>query len=221
MTLAGPPDPAIPVWCLSDRRADPQNFTPHDESEAARARRFRRAEDRFDFLHSRAKARSLVASLEGVEESSVILSSFDDDGPEASGIPGLSVSWSRSGPFAAAAASRQLGVAIDIERLLPRDFRPMLAMIATEAERSALDGLGEADALTAFYRLWTAKEAVLKWRGKGLRDGAKSVSLPSEFLCAQSDHTLLIDSYGPVWIRIVASGPEVVCTLAFSGKTPI
>lgn len=213
--------PSLPVWQLSDRRTSSENFRPHDEAEQVRAARFRREEDRLDFLHARALARDLVAGLQGIAALAVRLRSFDDEPPEAVGRPGLSLSWSRSGPFAAAAASAEGRVGIDIERLVNRDFAAMLGMIANEEETRIMKSLlGAADGKAAFYRFWTAKEAILKWRGSGLRGGARSVTLPAEWLEGRSLDIQLQDRDGPVRICMVATGPDAACTLAFSGKRP-
>ncbi|WP_169728931.1 4'-phosphopantetheinyl transferase family protein [Desulfatirhabdium butyrativorans] len=55
-------------------------------------------------------------------------------------------------------------VGIDIERLRPVSER-MFDMIATPAEWNLLRHL---ESIDRFFRLWTAKEAALKWFGTGL-----------------------------------------------------
>ena len=207
-------------WQLSDRRETDETFTPADEAEAARAIRFRRVEDRLDFLHSRTLARRLVAGATGVPDEEVLLQSFDDEAPAADGLDNISISWSRSGPVAAAATSQGLKIAIDVERVIPRSVQSMLGMVGIDEEsRAIMDILDEEARLQAFYRLWTAKEAVLKWRGNGLRGGAKSVWLPASFLEGRLNTIPLEDEAGPVQISVLCAGPDIVCTLAFSGKT--
>lgn len=209
-------------WLLSDRRETSETFIPSDEAEAARVIRFKRVEDRLDFLHSRTLARRLVASVTGMPDQAILLQSFDDEAPAAAGLDNISISWSRSGPVAAAAASRGMQIAIDVERVMPRDVQSMLGMVASDEEsRILMEMLDEPARLQAFYRLWTAKEAVLKWRGDGLRGGAKSVCLPAGFLEGRLETIPLEDPAGPLQISVLSAGPDIMCTLAFSGKAPI
>ncbi|MFI6673908.1 4'-phosphopantetheinyl transferase family protein [Kribbella sp. NPDC050470] len=83
-------------------------------------------------------------------------------------IDGLSVSLSRTPTLTAAAASFAAPVGIDIEDLHPREVGGLARRWFDPLELQWLTG--QADQLTAFLHLWTAKEAVGKALGLGLHN---------------------------------------------------
>lgn len=90
--------------------------------------------------------------------------------------PCISISHAGDGALAAA-SSLPLGVDVDV--VAPRD-PGFLALAFTDAERSALPALAMDWALTAEGALalcWSAKEAVLKYLGAGLRAPLQGVEL--------------------------------------------
>jgi 4'-phosphopantetheinyl transferase len=184
--------------------------------------RFRRDEDAADFLHARLTMRALAAGIRGLEYDSIDLQSFDDARPHIAGEHGLFVSWSRSGPQAAAALWERGPVGIDIEQNVARDTAAILTMTASPEEQQSIEAIPDRRTrLTAFYRLWTAKEAILKWRGDGLRGGAKSVDIPAVFLNGTFEKITIEDRAGPVVIAALQGDTAIVSTLAFSAQTPI
>lgn len=66
-------------------------------------------------------------------------------------------------------------VGIDLEYVKPLDgaLPGMIGMVCNEEEKNRLADLPDTDRLTAFYRLWSRKEAYCKMRGAGLQ-----ISLP-------------------------------------------
>ena len=82
----------------------------------------------------------------------------------------VAVSHCRVG-VVAVALSPVAPVGVDVEVLRPFDWRPVAGRFMTEGEVAWLDGLAEPDRLPAFLHLWTAKEAVGKAYGTGLRGG--------------------------------------------------
>lgn len=81
-------------------------------------------------------------------------------------------SWSHSGDHLLVTCGEGVRVGCDLERLRPRPNARALARRYFHADESAwLDALPDADAVTAFLRLWCAKEAVLKAHGQGLSFG--------------------------------------------------
>lgn len=82
----------------------------------------------------------------------------------------VAVSHCRVG-VVAVAVSRLAPVGVDVEVVRPFDWRPVAGRFMTEGELAWLDGLAEPDRLPAFLHLWTAKEAVGKAYGTGLRGG--------------------------------------------------
>ena len=209
---------AGPVWAISDRRNIQHGFEPADEAEKTRASRLRRSDDAGDFLHGRWLMRQLILQ-QRPQAGPPILQSYDDARPELVGASDTSISWSKSGPVAAAALIENAVVGIDIERLVPRETSAILSMTASDSEAETVASAGnEAARLAAFYRLWTAKEAVLKCRGEGLRGGVKSVEIPTDFILGHVDETVIEDRGVSLKLSVIDAGPDAVCTAAFSAQ---
>ncbi len=86
--------------------------------------------------------------------------------------PPLSFNWSHSGEQALVAIGRGIELGVDIERHAePVRALEIARRFFAPSEAEALQGLDETDRKLAFYRLWCAKEAVLKARGEGLSFG--------------------------------------------------
>ena len=211
---------AGPFWAVSDRRSFQHDFEPSDAVEKTRASKLKRSDDAADFLHARWLMRQLIqqrlpqAGIPG-------LRSFDDARPELVGSPDLAINWSKSGPFAAAALAEIGVVGIDIERVIARNTGAILSMTASTTEAEAVASAGdEAAQLAAFYRLWTAKEAVLKCRGEGLRGGAKSVEIPGEYILGDTEMQIVHDRVGEVSLVQIDAGAEACCSIAFSAQKP-
>ena len=81
---------------------------------------------------------------------------------------GLTFSYSHAAHVAAIAVSGGGELGVDIEEPDPsRDYRGIADRFFHSEERAYLDALGGGS--TAFLRIWTAKEALLKATGEGLR----------------------------------------------------
>lgn len=173
-----------------------------------------------NFLHARHTARMLVAKVEGCPASGVELCSHDDAAPSIAGLPTLGISWSRSGPLAFAAVLRDGRIGCDIEQVRPLSHLAMLSMIASPAEAALIRGLtsDEGETPLAFFRLWTAKEAVLKWQGDGLRGGAKSVDIPAGLLSGNVRQVEVERDAGAVLVRQIDTAQDRVAMIAFSAR---
>ena len=102
--------------------------------------------------------------------------------PDAYGKPRLAApaapgfNLSHSGEIVLLAIARGVAPGIDVEALRPRPRALQLAQrYFTAAEAAVLARLPEGDRQQTFYRLWTAKEAVLKALGRGLAFGLDRV----------------------------------------------
>ncbi|MEU4191010.1 4'-phosphopantetheinyl transferase superfamily protein [Kribbella sp. NPDC026611] len=82
-------------------------------------------------------------------------------------IPGLAVSLTHTHHQVAVAAAPEGPVGLDLEELGPREFRPLADRWFSQQELRWLDQ--QPDVRRAFLQLWTAKEAVGKALGLGLR----------------------------------------------------
>ena len=92
------------------------------------------------------------------------------------------LSWSRSQGAALAVRDASGPVGCDVERLRRIDALAMVKTVGAGSEISFLSGLEEPARTRAFFRMWTAKEAVLKAMGEGFRFDARRVVVPSELL---------------------------------------
>lgn len=91
-------------------------------------------------------------------------------------IDGLSVSLSRSREVVAVAASLGAPIGVDVEDIHPREVDALAHRWFDPLELQWLTG--QADQLTAFLQLWTAKEAVGKALGLGLHNAGLRRRMP-------------------------------------------
>jgi 4'-phosphopantetheinyl transferase len=131
---------------------------------------------RREWLGGRLAAKRAVAALLGIEPDAVAILGRSQGEPVvvagAASAPDVRVSISHSGHWAAAAAyrpSRAGAVGLDLEERAPVD-PALYALAFTESEVSQIESTEpEAARRDLVLRLWTAKEAVLKAVGVGLR----------------------------------------------------
>lgn len=135
-------------------------------AERAAAERFRFPRDRARAVISHAGLRLLLAGHLNLPPESVAFVTGDSGKPRLAGTGAVSFNLSHSGVYAAAAVSRGRELGIDIEQIRPdAAWRDIAARFFSPEERAWLDSRVEPG---AFFRLWTAKEAVLKAAGTGL-----------------------------------------------------
>ncbi|MGW6282395.1 4'-phosphopantetheinyl transferase family protein [Kribbella sp. NPDC055071] len=91
-------------------------------------------------------------------------------------IPGLAVSVSHTHQLVAVAASYAGPVGVDLEEVYPRSIRGLAERWFDPAELEWM--AARPDELTAFLHLWTAKEAVGKALGQGLRNAGLRRRMP-------------------------------------------
>jgi len=138
-------------------------LTPSERTTAAR---FRFPHDRARALISRAGLRLLLGGYLGLAPESIAFSTTAAGKPHLAGTSAVAFNLSHSGDYAAAVISRGREVGIDIEQIRSgADWRAIAARFFTEEEQ---DWLASTPGVAAFFRLWTAKEAVVKAAGTGL-----------------------------------------------------
>ena len=91
-------------------------------------------------------------------------------------IPGLAVSISHTHHLLAVAASYAGPLGVDVEEVHPREVRALAERWFHPAELAWMTD--QPDELTAFLHLWTAKEAVGKALGQGLRNSGLRRRMP-------------------------------------------
>lgn len=129
----------------------------------------------------------LVADMTGCAPQDVRFDALESGAPLLLAPSGYAVSLANKQMLTAVALDRAgAAIGVDVEIVRATEWRPMLATICDENERADfLARFGESpEALTAFFRMWTLKEAVLKTTGKGFRAGPKMVKIAPNSLGA-------------------------------------
>lgn len=190
-----------------------------DEAERRRAAAFLRPEPRARFVWSRLALRALVATRLGVAPDRVPLGLTAQGRPfvEAArpdGTPPLDFNLSHAADLGLIALLNGPGrVGVDLERVRPiPDWRQVAQLVFTANERAGL-ARREGDALDAFYRLWTAKEACLKAIGTGFLTDPRAVALD---LGADGQPTGLTMPAGCLKLIPLQPAPGFVGALAFT-----
>ena len=142
-----------------------------DEHE--RASRFRRPEDRDRFLAAHGALRLILGEYAGSDPTGLILSADERGKPflaDRRTPIDLQFNLSHSAGLAliAVAAARQVGVDIEHIRTMP-DLDGVAQRVCTPAERAALSALTGRQRESAFFAMWTRKEAVAKATGEGIQ----------------------------------------------------
>jgi len=136
--------------------------------------RLRPAAARRDYLAAHFLARVLLGEVSGVDPALVRLRAAPGGKPEFEappGVPPLRFSLSHADGIALCAAAEGCEVGADVEGLRNLGPDPLAAaeVVCSEEERAVLEGLPPADRAARLLLLWTAKEAIAKATGRGLR----------------------------------------------------
>jgi 4'-phosphopantetheinyl transferase len=145
----------------------PTHLALLDDSEQARAQRYRLAADRDRFQLGSVLLRVAAARQLGVPPADVSVDRTCGRCGAQHGRPllpgtGLHASVSHSADVVAVALTSCGPVGVDVEAVRPIDFAAIAESVCTPAER--INVRAEAD----FFTIWTRKEAVLKATGEGL-----------------------------------------------------
>ena len=155
---------------LAEARAAGEHWMSRQERERLAA--MRSARRREQFLAGHWLARRLAADCFGGMPTEYLLESGASGAPRLRSLrddTGCHASLSHSGEWLAAALA-PFAVGIDVEASRkPRDLLALAATAFSPAELELLQGLQERERPAAFYRSWTAREAVGKREGHGLR----------------------------------------------------
>lgn len=153
-------------------------WTCLSRGEKEKASRIRRAEERMLFAVARGALRVLLGEATGVAAARISFAQGPFGKPFVAGPGGPHFNVSHSGAFALIGLSERRPIGVDIERLRAAGGEADLARsFFSNSEYRALEGL-EGDALLrCFYRLWTAKEAILKACGVGIPEHLKEFSV--------------------------------------------
>ena len=146
------------------------------EDERERADRLWDRDAASRFLASRAWLRVILACYLEVEAGAIRFEVTYGGKPSIVGYGDLGFSLSRSSGLALIALTRGRAVGVDIERVDPTvDHDRLAERFFSPGEADHLRSLADPDRRAAFFRLWVAKEAVVKASGAGLGDGLSHV----------------------------------------------
>lgn len=189
----------VEVWWAHTSAADDRLLRLLDEEERARNRRFRLQADRDRHLLGRATARLLLAERAGCPPEKVAFAlhcrsceekeragaaaTAEGSSREPHGKPlpvgpaeGWELSVSHSGEWVVLALAREVPVGVDVERVsAARDLEGLADYTLGDSENLAWRRLAPGERVSAFFRYWSRKEALLKATGLGLSGGLRRV----------------------------------------------
>lgn len=162
----------VHIWQLSVKRSvSYEKFYPQlSQDEQKRARRFVHAHHQQFFIASRFFLRAVLANYVDVRPESLSFAYSEYGKPSLTDLPELQFNLSHSHQQAILAVGKQTTIGIDIEYL--REMDNLLALserFFSKNEVKYLRSLSKSQQNTAFFQLWTAKEAYLKATGEGVR----------------------------------------------------
>jgi 4'-phosphopantetheinyl transferase len=137
------------------------------EDERSRADRYVQANDRIRFIIARGLVRVLLGRYLDINPAHIIF----EYGPHGKPIlaSNLQFNISHAGDRVACIFTRGRPVGIDIERIRDNlDIEAIAERFFSASEFLALQRLGTAERLTAFFNIWARKEAFIKSMGLGL-----------------------------------------------------
>jgi len=211
--------PSLKIWAVNLDRAS-GDLSLLSTSERARAGRLKRPQDRKRSLQAHCAIRRILAFQLGRDPRHI---EFD---ATAFGKPFLSrpaqdlqFNLSHSGQHGLIAVAKDRPVGVDIEVRRPiGDLLAIALQIATPHEAKLLKQLAAGQAHSAFFELWTRKEAVIKALGCGF-----SID-PRELEVGIGPDRSCVNFYGRIWtVESLAICSSVAAAAAIEGKldTPL
>jgi 4'-phosphopantetheinyl transferase len=191
----------VTVWRigLDAGEAVADRLRPHlSGDEVERLARMPRSEVGRRWLISRGALREVLAAELGISPAAVQLELGAHGRPRldrAAHRTDMDFNLSHSGDLALLAIAREMRLGVDVERLRRgRDPLRIASRYFSSAEVAALRAVPAEDRAVAFLRYWTAREAIAKGLGLGLRTPGKDLELT-----AAPDGTLRPARAAPEW----------------------
>lgn len=168
-----------------------------DDTELARAMRFRRLHDRRRYIAAHVGTREILSRYLQCDPAAVY---FEADGEHGKmRLPGASApafNLAHSGEIALLCVARVRQVGIDIEHVHPlRDLRDLVKGNFTRAERARLRA--QPEPVEAFFWTWTRKEALLKAVGTGLTVELRGIDVSEAEHAEFGDQAYELKSFAP------------------------
>lgn len=185
------------------------------DAEHTRAGRLKSPARQQEMTASFVLRRWLVANMTGCAAEDVRFDAQESGAPLLLAPSGFAVSLANKRTLTAVVLDRAgAAIGVDVEIVRETEWRPMLATICDEDERADfLARFGESPAaLTAFFRMWTLKEAVLKTTGQGFRAGPKIVRVSADQMSAAGGG--MVTAFGATFDYWTTDQGEAIVTLA-------
>jgi 4'-phosphopantetheinyl transferase len=162
-----------------------------DEKE--RANSFKFDEHRLKFIAARSTLRKILSCYLEIDPASIKFIENEYGKPKIDkNTKGIFFNISHAHNLAAYAISKEANIGIDIEFINAKvDFNGISTRFFSDKESLYIQSLPVAEKATAFYKIWTAKEAFIKAIGQGLSFPLK------EFEISLANNTVVLESiYG-------------------------
>lgn len=162
----------VDVWFADFHQPDLplERFTAIlDDTERSRMASFKFEHLRHQFAYAHGLLRMLLSRYVQCDPKTLVFKIGSHGKPELADVADLSFSLSHSGWGVALAIARNMEIGLDIEQIKPIDERRSLIERFFSAQELVLyDKTLSAEQESAFFRLWTRKEAFIKGLGLGL-----------------------------------------------------
>ncbi|MEN0053847.1 MAG: 4'-phosphopantetheinyl transferase superfamily protein [Mucilaginibacter sp.] len=186
---------AVHVWSLWLPLVDNEKIisvlTP---AEIARAVSYHQEADRSRFMKSRALVKLLIADYLDLDVADVVITTGTTQKPDIESCSKtLQYNISHSGDLTLAAIAYS-AVGVDVEKVDPDyQYEDVFNICFNRRE---IDFIGDTG-YVGFYKLWTMKEAIVKFTGKGIDDNMQYVpSLDGTYTVAESITEQHVQVYG-------------------------
>ncbi len=177
------PHSEVHVWCF-DTRLGSENSLSHlkqvlSPTETEKAQRFIHLAHQQRAIYARGILRVLLSRYLNLNPAEIILTQNDYGKPMLDPMHGeFAFNLSHSGDWIVYAFAARGCLGIDIEECEEKeDFVALTKHFASDVEIQAIQQVDNSDRNARFYRLWTAKEAVIKAIGKGFYADTRKFSV--------------------------------------------
>jgi 4'-phosphopantetheinyl transferase len=169
----------VHVWHLHAATEHPAYERHLAPDELARAERFHDPRHGSQWRYFHCALRQILASYTDSASHALRFASIERDKPVLADFPALYFNLSHAAGQALLAVTTAAEVGIDIERERKlHDFEAMTRRYFSAREQQQLNALETAEKSSAFFRIWTRKEAVIKANGLGLGIALESFDVP-------------------------------------------
>lgn len=145
--------------------------------EVQRAMRLRAPQHKQYFIAARGYLRFLLGQYLQLAPEAIVLDYYPKGKPYLVGTD-LEFNLSHSHDKAVFAFTRRHAIGVDIEKIEPQYDAAVVKRFFSVEEQAALAQMSPTQAVTAFYAVWSRKEALIKALGEGLAFSLLNISVP-------------------------------------------